>query len=75
MLSVPLRTASKFCYDLLRTVTFCCVHPVLLRLTTFFMPAITYHDCRGNFLDSLSYVYTTFPAATASPFDRNVARR
>ena len=25
------RTLSKFCYGLLRTVTFRCVHPVLLR--------------------------------------------
>ena len=31
LLPVSLRTLSKFCYGLLRTVTFRCVHPVLLR--------------------------------------------
>ena len=41
MLPVPLRTASKFCYGLLRTVTFCCVHPVLLRPTRFLIRTVT----------------------------------
>ena len=41
MLPVPLRTASKFCYGILRTVTFCCVHPVLLRPTTFLIRTVT----------------------------------
>jgi len=43
ILPVPLRRTSKFCYGLLRTVTFRCVYSVLLR----------HRDCRGRFFDSL----------------------
>ena len=38
---VPLRTTSKFCYGLLRTVTFCYVHPVLRRPTRFLIRNVT----------------------------------
>jgi len=40
MLPVPLRSASKFYYGLLRTVTFCCVHPVLLRPARFLIRTV-----------------------------------
>ena len=41
MLQVPLRTVSKLCWGLLRTVTFCWVHPVLLRPARFLIRTVT----------------------------------
>jgi len=48
MLLVWLRTASKFCYGLLRrpTVTFCCVHPAFYY--GLYYVSHTHRDCRGR---------------------------
>ena len=40
LLPVLLRTISKFHYGLLRTVTFPCAHPVLLRPTRFLIRTV-----------------------------------
>ena len=50
ILPVPLRTVSKFHYGLLRTVTFCWVHPVLLRPARFLIRTVT---AVANFLTVL----------------------
>ena len=65
MLSVPLRTVSKFRYGLLRTVTFCqfcLVHPVLLRPARFLIRTVT---AVANFLTVLKSG-TAVTAITAS---------
>ena len=41
MIQVPLRTVSKLCCRLLRTVTFCWVNPVLLRPARFLIRTVT----------------------------------
>ena len=62
MLAVPLRTVSKFRYGLLRTVTFCWVHPVLLRPARFLIRTVT---AVANFLTVLKSG-TAVTAITAS---------
>ena len=39
--SCPTTERFKCCYDLVRTVTLCCVHPVLLRPLRFFIRTVT----------------------------------
>jgi hypothetical protein len=56
--NISLRTDSKLCYGLLRTVTFCCVHPVLLRPTRFLIRTVI---AVANFLR----VNKSGPASTA----------
>ena len=58
MLPVALRTASKYCYGLLRTVTIYCVYLVLLRATRFLIDTVT---TVANFLT----VKKSGPASTA----------
>ena len=51
MLQVPLRTVSKLCCGLLRTVTFChvlLVHPVLLRPARFLIRTVTARFLHGG---------------------------
>ena len=53
---VQQRSASKFCYGLLSTVTFCCVHTVLVSHIISFYPHPHYH---GKCFDSLE-IYRGF---------------
>ena len=67
VLTVPLRRDFKFCYDLLRTVTFCCVHPVLLRPLRFLIRAVTAVLNFWQFNNLVRHARHLWPATFAHP--------